>query len=84
MSGKVMQPMLILQGERDYQVTMADFEEWKKLVAGRANVWTTSYPKLNHLFMEGQGKSKPAEYEKAGHVAKEVIEDIVAWIKGGR
>src|SRR5262249_14762224 len=24
------QPMLILQGERDYQVTMEDFEGWKK------------------------------------------------------
>jgi fermentation-respiration switch protein FrsA (DUF1100 family) len=81
---RVKQPMLILQGERDYQVTMADFEEWKKLVAGRTNVRTTSYPKLNHLFMEGQGKSKPTEYAKAGHVAKEVIEDIAAWIKGGR
>jgi hypothetical protein len=40
------------------------------------------YPKLNHLFMEGEGKSTPDEYSKPGNVAKEVIDDIVGWIKG--
>ena len=40
-----------------------------------------SYPKLNHLFMEGEGKAKPAEYEKAGHVAHELVDDLAAWIK---
>jgi hypothetical protein len=41
-----------------------------------------SYPKLNHLFMEGEGKAKPAEYDKAGHVAQEVVDDVARWIKG--
>src|SRR5262249_18013551 len=31
------QPLLILQGERDYQVTMEDFAGWKKALAGRPN-----------------------------------------------
>jgi dienelactone hydrolase len=78
---KIKQPMLILQGGRDYQVTMADFELWKKVLAGRKNVELKSYPKLNHLFMEGEDKAKPAEYEKEGHVAREVIGDIVVWVK---
>jgi hypothetical protein len=30
--------MLILQAERDYQVTMEDFAVWKKALAGRSNV----------------------------------------------
>ncbi len=80
-AAKLKQPMLILQGERDYQVTMADFDGWKKALADRKNVKLKSYPKLNHLFMEGEGKAKPAEYEKAGHVAPEVIDDIAEWIK---
>jgi fermentation-respiration switch protein FrsA (DUF1100 family) len=75
------QPMLILQGERDYQVSMADFAGWKKALADRKDVRLKSYPKLNHLFMEGEGKAKPAEYEKAGHAAAEVIDDIAEWIK---
>jgi dienelactone hydrolase len=78
----ISQPMLILQGGRDYQVTTADFELWKKALSSHRNVQLKSYPKLNHLFMEGEGKAKPAEYEKSGHVAGEVLEDIAAWVKG--
>jgi fermentation-respiration switch protein FrsA (DUF1100 family) len=74
-------PMLVLQGERDYQVTMADFDGWRKALSGRDNVRLKSYPKLNHLFMEGEGKAKPAEYDKAGHVSREVVDDVAAWVK---
>ncbi|HEX4959733.1 MAG TPA: alpha/beta fold hydrolase [Thermoanaerobaculia bacterium] len=76
------QPMLILQGERDYQVTMADFTAWKKGLAGKPNVTFKSYPKLDHLFLAGEGKSGPAEYEKPGHVDAGVVGDIAAWILG--
>lgn len=74
-------PMLILQGERDYQVTMKDFEGWKSELSSRKNVSFKLYPKLNHLFVAGEGKSVPAEYEKPGHVSKTVIVDIADWIK---
>jgi dienelactone hydrolase len=77
---KLKQPMLILQGERDYQVTMEDFKLWKKALASRKNVEFESYPKLNHLFMDGKGKAKPAEYSKVGHVAQEVIDRIGEWV----
>jgi dienelactone hydrolase len=75
------QPMLILQGERDYQVTLKDYERWKSALQTRRNVTFKLYPKLNHLFIEGEGKSSPAEYEKVGHVAEYVISDIANWIK---
>jgi dienelactone hydrolase len=81
-AGKLNCPILVLQGERDYQVTMADFANWKKALGGRKNVTLKSYPKLNHLFAEGEGKSRPEEYEKPGHVAAEVIDDITGWVKG--
>jgi fermentation-respiration switch protein FrsA (DUF1100 family) len=74
-------PLLILQGERDYQVTMDNFAAWKKGLAGRPNVTLKTYPKLNHLFIEGEGKSTPADYEKPGHVSEAVIADIAGWIK---
>jgi dienelactone hydrolase len=77
----VKQPMLILQGERDYQVTLADFDGWKKALAARKDVTFKTYPKLNHLFMEGVGKARPSEYEKEGYVTGEVVEDIARWIK---
>lgn len=74
-------PMLVLQGERDYQVTMEDFAAWKAGLAGRADVQFTSYPALNHLFIAGSGQSNPVEYNVAGNVAREVVDDIADWIK---
>jgi hypothetical protein len=74
-------PMLILQGERDYQVTMADFANWKKALASRKDVKFIAYPKLNHLFMEGEGEGTPADYSRAGNVAASVVDDIVRWLE---
>ena len=71
----------MLQGGRDYQVTEKDFEGWKKSLSLREDVEFKLYPRLNHLFIEGKGKSSPAEYSLAGHVAQPVIEDIAEWIK---
>jgi fermentation-respiration switch protein FrsA (DUF1100 family) len=74
-------PMLILQGERDYQVTMRDFRLWQQVLEGKTNVSYHSYPRLNHLFMEGEGKSTPMEYQIAGHVAAYAIDDLSAFIR---
>ncbi len=74
-------PILVLQGERDYQVSMNDFFGWKKELGDRPGVVLKSYPTLNHLFAPGEGRSTPAEYEKPGHVAAEVVEDIAAFVK---
>ncbi len=73
-------PMLLLQGGRDYQVTMDDFARWKKVLAGHKNARFKAYPQLNHLFMEGKGKSTPDEYMQPGHVADGVINDISDFI----
>src|SRR3954465_4258942 len=70
-------PLLILQGERDYQVTMDNFAAWKKALP---NASFHTYPRLNHLFIEGEGKSTPQEYEKPGHISEAVIADIAEWI----
>jgi hypothetical protein len=73
-------PMLILQGGRDYQVTTEDLDNWKKALGGRSDVTFKLYPKLNHLFFEGQGLISPNEYQFThGNVAKYVLDDIVSW-----
>ncbi len=73
-------PMLVLQGERDYQVTMADFGVWRAALAQRTDVRFHSYPSLNHVFMAGTGPGNPAEYRQAGHVDEAVVRDIHTWI----
>ena len=73
-AGTIRTPFLILQGARDYQVTMKD-------LAGKKNAQTRSYPALNHLFVAGTGPSVPDEYDQPGHVAPAVVDDLAAWIK---
>lgn len=76
------QPLLILQGERDYQATMDDFTAWQEVLTDKTDVTFMSYPALNHLFLEGEGvgKSTPDEYVIPGNVPESVINDIVEWI----
>jgi dienelactone hydrolase len=75
------QPLLILQGERDYQVTLKDFERWKDELATKKSVSFKLYSSLNHFFISGTGRSTPSEYAQVGHVDEQVIADIAAWIK---
>lgn len=69
-------PILILQGERDYQVTMTDFGLWKEGLKNKPNGTFKSYPELNHLFIKGVEKSRPEEYTDLGKVAQYVTNDI--------
>lgn len=82
MAQSLKQPMLILQGERDYQVTMKDFRIWKDSLSRNQWVEFKTYPNLNHLFIEGEGKGTPAEYQATGHVSGAVVTDIARWIQG--
>ncbi len=75
------QPLLILQGERDYQVTMTDFQNWKNALKDRKNVSFKSYTKLNHLFMPGEGTPSPDDYKQTNHVSEQVVVDIADWVK---
>ena len=75
-------PMLLVQGERDYQVTVAgDLARWQKGLSGQREVRIRRYPALNHLLMLGQGPGNPQEYLKPGQVDATLIADIAAWIK---
>lgn len=76
-------PLLILQGEKDCQVSYAaDFAVWRRELSGRQDVEFISYPNLNHLFMKTEGVSTGAEYFAPGKVAEAVIEDIAEWVAG--
>jgi dienelactone hydrolase len=74
-------PVLVLQGERDFESNMKDFALWKAGLGTRKDATFQSYPSLNHLFIAGEGKGGELEYRKPGHVAPEVIDTIAKWIK---
>jgi hypothetical protein len=73
-------PILVLRGGRDYQVTADDLDVWRGTLEGSPLATLRTYPALNHLFIEGSGRSTPEEYFRPGHVAAAVIEDLAAWI----
>ncbi len=77
---EINKPVLVLQGERDYQVPVTEYNLWKGAF-GNNNDWNFClYPDLNHLMIKGEGKSSPSEYMTKGNVDKNVIIDIANWI----
>lgn len=73
-------PVLVLQGERDFQTSMTDFGIWKQAATSKGSS-AQSFPSLNHLFVTGQGPSTEAEYKKPGHVAPEIIDVIAKFVQ---
>lgn len=77
-------PILLLQGDHDYQVTMAeDYLAWHHRLKERETFTPRSFSGLNHLFMPAGNPPSPADYEKPGHVSGEVIDAIAEWIAVG-
>ncbi len=75
------QPLLILQGDRDYQVTVAnDLDVWLKGLKGRTGLTVVQFPQADHLFLDGTGPPTPLDYATASHVDPKVIATIASWI----
>ena len=77
-------PLLVLQAERDYQVTMQDYGLWRTGLLKCRNVSFKSYPKLNHLLQEGTGKATPDEYQQPSSVPAYVLDDLARFVRTGR
>jgi fermentation-respiration switch protein FrsA (DUF1100 family) len=76
-------PLLVLQGDRDIQVSpQRDFGRWKQAFAGNPRVRLIDYPTLSHLFMPAGDPPGLADYQRPAHVDSMVIGDIAQWIKG--
>jgi len=80
-------PVLLLHGERDIQVTDADWKGWQAAFAGHDGATLKSYPALSHLGIAGEGPGSLADYQVAGRVDETLIDEIAQWIhalEGGR
>lgn len=77
-------PILIMQGEKDFQATVEkDFEGYKQLLSGKNNVTFRLYENLNHAFVpsvHGCIMKAKQEYNVEQHIGTEVIADIANWI----
>jgi hypothetical protein len=80
---KLEKPILIMQGEDDFQVYYEkDFMAWKERLEDHENVTLISYPNLNHFFVDYSGPHEGTlkEYETPKQVDQEVMHDIGNWI----
>ena len=82
---KINKPMLIMQGEKDFQVKVdKDFLLYKEILKGRENVTFKLYENLNHAFVPAIytdiSKAKK-EFSTERHIGSDVIADIANWIK---
>ena len=77
-------PMLIMQGEKDFQVMVdKDFKEYQNLLKGKSNAAFKLYANLNHAFVPsvyGSIMKANKEYNVEQHIGQEVIADIANWI----
>jgi len=74
-------PVLVLHGDRDYQVTNDDLAIWKQGLAGTRHAELATFSGNNHLFIRGTGMPGPAEYKLPGHVDDRVIDRVIAFIR---
>jgi fermentation-respiration switch protein FrsA (DUF1100 family) len=73
-------PLLMLQGEGDYQVTMSDFARFEAALSGKEGVTMISYPGLSHLFTPSGDPPSPDDYRQSASFDETVLDDMAAWI----
>ena len=73
-------PVLLLQGEEDYQVTMTDFGIWKEALGQKENWRLISYPGLTHPFTAGLKTEGSAVYTRSDRMDAQVIRDIADFV----
>ena len=82
---KTDKPMLIMQGEKDFQVRAdRDYAAYQKILDGRNNVTFKLYPGLSHAFVPATYEDismAKKEYSIEKHIGDDVISDIANWIK---
>ena len=81
---KVRQPILVLQGGLDHQVTPEQAPMLEKAArdAGNKDVTLRVFPNLNHLFLPAK-TGQPNEYSSlaTNQLSDEVLGSLVDWLK---
>lgn len=77
-------PMLIMQGDKDFQVSVEkDFNLYKELLKNKDKVTFKLYENLNHAFVPsvyGNIKNAKKEYNVRQSICDYVMDDIANWV----
>lgn len=78
-------PLLIVQGEKDIQVPVSHFNEWKTTLQNRKNVQFKLYPNMIHTITNFEGQPNLlSEYTIPANVPSEFLSDVTEWVKTGK
>lgn len=72
-------PMLIVNGDKDYNVPASDLELWKEAV-GEQFATTISFRSLNHGLIYVEEKSTPESYNEPANTPQYVAQKMIDWI----
>ena len=75
-------PRLVLQGGRDFQVTVDDdLSMWESTLEGEPTAEIVVHDELNHRFQRGDGAMTPTEYSEPENPLDEVVvDDLVTFV----
>jgi hypothetical protein len=77
-------PVLVIHGDRDYQVIDADIAAWRDGLAGTRLARFVTLAGDNHLLVTGTGPSHPLEYKRPAHVDARAVDAIVRFVTSTR
>lgn len=78
---KIKNRILIVQGAKDFQVSVQDFNIWRTALTANKNASFKLYPDLNHLLSAQKEKGNGTQYRVPSNVDINLINDISVWIK---
>ncbi len=74
-------PMLLLQGSRDYNVTLTDYNLWLEGMKDKSNFKGKLFDGLDHFYFMGNGLATPDAATRPNHVSANVIAEMASFLK---
>jgi dienelactone hydrolase len=71
-------PVLLVRGERDFQVTAADQDSWEKALGKQAQA--TTLPGLSHFFTKASANPTPRDYQVPGQVDPALLDLVASFV----
>ena len=72
-------PLMLLQGDKDFETEVSDFEKWQSIFTGRAHTAYHLYKTLGHYMFTGGTEPGLSDYDVKASVNSGVITDIANW-----
>ena len=77
----IKEPVMVIAGSNDYEVSVDDYNAWAQALSDNDQADLKFYKDLDHLFMVRHTQSKPADSLTEGTLSPALIKDLVSFVK---